>query len=144
MRYKFVGLEELGDDLKKVVEAYPYVVVNYITQAGNAFKNETKKRTLALTKTHTGNLSKGYRSEVKTVGKNCMAEISGGNGKAFHFHLLENGHEGYSGYGRNRRHIGFVPGRYMLKSVYDEWEKSGKINKYAIRAINKALKKGDM
>lgn len=145
LKYEFVGLDELSTDLSKVIKAYPDIAFKIITQAGNAFKKDAKNKTQSVTKTHTGNLAKGYRSNVKmnlTGSKTCQAEISGGNGKAHHFHLLENGHKGVAGFGRNRRDIGFVPGRHMVRDTRENWDNSNKLESYAVKALTKGLKEG--
>lgn len=146
LRYKVTGIDELNADLGKVISKYPNYAYKYMAQAGSGFKRDVKKKTLAVTKSHTGNLAKGYRSTVsmdRTGSKDCRADISGGNGKAYHFHLVENGHRSFCGFGSNLRERGFVPGRYMMRDTISDWEKSDKVQKYAVRFLNKLLKEGN-
>lgn len=143
LKYEYVGLAELNGDLAKVIKDYPDIAFKTITQAGNAFRKDARNKTKSVTKTHTGNLSKGYRSKVSmnlTGSKTCKAEVSGGNNKAYHFHLLENGHDGYAGFGKNKYSIGFVPGKHMMKDTREKWDSTNKIEVYAVKVMNLVLK----
>lgn len=146
MRYKIEGLDKLNKDMERVMSKYPNYAYKYMNQAKNAFARDVKKRTLAVTKKHTGNLSKGYKGIVSMSlkgKKDCRADLSGGNGKAYHFHLVENGHRGFYGFGSNLKERGFVPGRYMMRDTINDWESSDKVQKYAVSFLNKLMKEGN-
>lgn len=145
LSFEFTGLEELNEALKKAEKSYPEGVKRYIRSAGNTFKKDVIANTEALTKKGSGKLVAGYKSELATTyfaDKAIEAQISGGNKKAHHFHLVENGHEGYL-FGK-ANYIGFVPGKYMMKKTTDEWDSGQKLIPFAIKAINYALRKGGL
>lgn len=147
LKFEFTGLEELNEALKKAENSYPEAVKRYMRMAGNAFKKDVIAKTDALTKKGSGKLAAGYKSELVTTyfaDKAVEAQISGGNKKAHHFHLVENGHEGWVYRNGKFYYIGFVPGKHMMKKTTDEWDSSQKLIPYAVKAINYALRKGGL
>lgn len=141
MTFELDGLEELAESLTKVQRLCPDFALKQLNRAGNQFKKDVITRTAEKTVTRKGNLIGGYKKTIvvtSAFGKSFEAQISGGNRKARHFHLVEHGHEGYL-FGN---YIGFVEGKHMMKDTIDKWEREYKIIPYAKAAIDEAIKKG--
>lgn len=138
----FDDLEGLQYQLKEANNLYPSIISPYLNQAGEQFLKDVKKSTKQLTKKHTGNLLGGYKAERTTTlnaRKTIAIEISGGNRKACHYHLVENGHKKFIPTGRKGKgevkEKGFVPGREMMKSTIGQWQDGQKLKLYAIAAL---------
>lgn len=147
LKFEFTGFDELNEALRKTENVYPQAVKRYMASAGNSFKKDVINNTKALTRTRSGKLSEGYQNKLATTyfgDKAVEAQISGGNKKAHHFHLVENGHEGYVYRNKRLYYIGFVPGKYMMKKTIQQWESSQKLVPFAVKAINYALRKGGL
>lgn len=141
MTFELDGLEELAESLTKVQKLCPDFALKQLNRAGNQFKKDVITRTAEKTVTRKGNLIGGYKKTIvvtSAFGKSFEAQISGGNRKARHFHLVEHGHEGYV----NGAYIGFVKGKDMMKDTITDWETGNKTVPYAKAAIDEAIKKG--
>lgn len=145
--FEFEGLEELAEALEKVQKACPDFALKQINAAGNHFRRDVKKRTDERTKKGKGNLIKGYKKVIVLTSiskKSYEAQVSGGNGKGRHFHLVEHGHEGFVFDRQNKvfKYIGFVEGKHMMKDTIEDWDKNQKLIPYAVKAVEEAIKKG--
>lgn len=146
------GLDELADSFEKVRKAAPDLFLKQINRAGNKFRRECIEETQEKVVTRKGNLVKGYRKKVvQTIhdgGFDYEAQITGGNRKARHFHLIENGHRQVAGnfykkgYGYAKAKAGYVKGYKMVETVRSRWSGENLLLKYAQAAIKEALKKG--
>ena len=139
--FEIEGLDELREALQKVMDLCPDFALKQINAAGIAFKRDVISKTEDRTVKRKGHLLDGYKKNVVLTSvfkKSFEAQISGGNKKAHHFHLVENGHEGYV----NGTYIGFVKGKDMMKDTVRDWETENKIIPYAEKAVEEAIKKG--
>lgn len=140
--------------LKQVEKAAPDLMKRQISLAGSHFVKEVQLETLRhlkyQTKPPTGNLVAGYQKKVRLKDgsfRSYQVDISGGNKKAFHFHLLEHGHRRYDQkFPRPGRVYessqGFTKGYHMMETVTDTWQQEDRILVYAEKAIEEAIKKG--
>lgn len=156
------GLDELAEKLDKVRRAAPDLLLKQINRAGNDFRRQCIEETEKKVVTRKGNLVKGYKKSVLLERRNGSfdyeAQITGGNRKARHFHLIENGHrqtaevfyKTMSGPMRPnqsrkvfyRSREGYTKGYKMVDTVRSRWNNYGLIAVYARMAFEEALKKG--
>lgn len=146
------GLDELTEKLDKVRRAAPDLLLKQINRAGNDFRRQCIEETEKKVVTRKGNLVKGYKKSVllerRNGGFDYEAQITGGNRKARHFHLIENGHRQVAGtfykkgYGYAKAKAGYVKGYKMVETVRSRWNGENLLLKYAQAAVNEALKKG--
>ncbi|MCM1364701.1 MAG: HK97 gp10 family phage protein [Faecalibacterium sp.] len=149
----FEGFEALAESLEKMDKAAPDIVRKWLSNAGKKFVEDAIIETDRVTTRRTGNLADGYKRKLvinyTAKGWNWECEVNGGNRKARHFHLVENGHKQKAGNvyrqrGRGFRTSkdGFTDGKHMLENTVDNWQKDGTIISYAEKAMKEALKKG--
>lgn len=114
------GLEELENDIKKVVENCPKELKKELNKIGNDFKKSARKRTPDY-KEHKGDpkLKLKRRYGKWTFVEDDKTGITIYN-DAPHFHLVELGHNLVKG--KNGRIIGFVPGQHMMEKTKNEYE----------------------
>ena len=147
------GYDLLADCIEEVRKAAPDIMLKHINRAGNRFKKDCIEETEAKVKKRKGDLIRGYRKTVITVFRNGgfdhEAQITGGNKKARHFHLIENGHrqtaeyfykQGYKTICHSNN--GYVKGFKIVGSVRDRWNGNNLVAEYAEAAVKEALKKG--
>ena len=145
--FDVVGLDELAADLRKVEKATPEIARAWLFQAGRVFLKDVRTQTRAVTKQRTKNLVRGYRQRLVLKHGSLTSyesNISGGNGKARHFHLVEKGHRGFVPTRGGMRSIGFVQGKKMMETTRNRWTGEMKIVAFAEKAIEEALKEGKL
>lgn len=146
------GLDELAEKLDKVRRAAPDLLLKQINRAGTDFRRDCIDETQRKVTTRKGNLISGYKKSVVMERRNGSfdyeAQITGGNRKAHHFHLVENGHRQIAGtfykkgYGYAKAKAGYVKGYKMVETVRSRWNSYRLIDVYARMAFEEALKKG--
>lgn len=147
------GYDLMADCIENVRKAAPDIMLKHINRAGNRFKKDCIEETAAKVKKRKGNLISGYRKTVvsrfRDGGFDHEAKITGGNKKASHFHLIENGHRQTAEYFYKlgykticHSNNGYVKGYKMVGSVRDRWSSSKLVAEYAEAAVKEALKKG--
>ena len=147
------GLDKLAADLDRVRKAAPDLLLKQINRAGNKFRRESIEETRHKVKKRKGNLLKGYRKKIEVtrsgLGIDYEAQITGGNRKARHFHLIENGHRqtaetffrvGYKAVYHSKE--GYVKGYKIIGTVRDKWQSEQRLVKYGEAAVREALRKG--
>lgn len=142
------GLDTLADDLRAVEREAPEIARKWIQRAGRDFLKDVRAQTKAVTKKHSGRLLRGYRQKVvlkKGSLRSYESQINGGNGKARHFHLVEDGHRGKVPLrGGGTRDIGFVEGKKMMDTTRNRWTSQRKIVPFAKKAIDESLGRGGL
>lgn len=151
---QFEGFEDVISALRQVEKKAPDLMKRNISLAGTHFVKEVQLETLRhlqyQTKEPTGKLVAGYKKQVRLKDgslRSYQADISGGNRKAFHFHLLEHGHKRYEQMfprpGRAYKSSqGFTEGYHMMQTVTDKWQQDNRLFRYAERAVDEAIRKG--
>ena len=151
---KFDDFKYIIDTLKDIERKAPDLMKRKIDLAGRHFLDDVKYETLKhlkyQTNTATGNLVNGYKKKTHLKDgsfRSYQSDISGGNEKAFHFHLLEHGHRRYEQMFPRPGRVyessqGFTEGYHMMQTVTDRWAQEYTLLDYAESAIDEAIRKG--
>ena len=148
--FKIEGLDELKEDIEKVVKISSDIAYDTVHDAAKEFKKQLSKNVKKGVKT-SKNITKGFKVTKPTGSKmnlesNFMAEGKGGNA---HFHLIENGHDIVMPYRRNNKtrkdggdRKGFVPGKKFVPKTLKEFEPTY-VEKME-EMIERVLEKGEL
>ena len=169
--FEIHGLEELQNDVRRLIKEYPSETAAELEKLSNDFKKDVKDK--FEPKDHYG---KGKRPIAKSWKKTRLTNISGltvgieMTNTAPHFHLVEHGHQliinperyaalqngqnvfhGQKRQGGKRRtaktkgmiNAGFVQGKHYCERTRNEWN-NGKFQQAVRKHVDKLLKKHDL
>lgn len=135
--FEITGLDELQEDFKKALKAYPDKAYDTLEDTGKQFKKRVVQITREAVDQHTGKLIKGFKlDKMQGYGSNMQKNF---RGTAPHFHLIENGHDQATKDGQT---IGFVPGRLIVDQARKEY--SVKMPQIMSKMCDEILKRSDL
>lgn len=110
------GLEDLESDLKFAMQEYPTEMRKGLRKVANEFKKSCKARTPDgnTSKKSAEKLRRKFGVKTKKDGDQYIALVYN---SAYHFHLVEYGHNLV----RGGKVIGFVPGKHMMEQTRNEY-----------------------
>ena len=110
------GLEELESDLAFAMQEYPTEMRKGLRKVANEFKKSCRDRTPDgnTSKKPSEKLRKKFGVKTKKDGDAYIALVYN---SAYHFHLVEYGHNLV----RGGRVVGFVPGKHMMEQTRNEY-----------------------
>jgi hypothetical protein len=110
------GLEDLESDLKFAMQEYPTEMRKGLRKVANEFKKSCKERTPDgnTSKKPAEKLRRKFGVKTKKDGDQYIALVYN---SAYHFHLVEYGHNLV----RDGKVIGFVPGKHMMEQTRNEY-----------------------
>lgn len=166
--FEFVGLDELRNDVQKLLNTYPSETEAELEKVSNDFKKDVNKKFPHKGKTGKRSVAKSWK---KTKLKGQFSGMTTGvelSNTAPHFHLVENGHqliidpEHYAAIksgskispkaknkttGNKRKsrstqmtHLGFVQGKHYCEKTRNEWD-NGEFAERVEKHVDKLLKK---
>lgn len=170
--FEIFGLDELRDDVKKLLQDYPSETEAELEKCSNDFKKDVNKKFPHGGKDTTKPVAKSWKKSKLTDAMTGMTQGVSLKNTAPHFHLVENGHEmvispeqykilkqsnsRFSTKAKNRTtgnkaksrktnmiHKGFIQGKHYCEKTRNEWN-NGEFAARVEKHVDKLLKKHNL